>query len=142
MAKETDAGAVHVSHRDSAGAEVARPTITGGGQHAVPRKSDGSALAPAGAHANAWSAAAVGINGTSTALDTDYLPFVTAFGNSSAAATITLQVSQDNTNYYDGPTQVLAGAGNFCINATVGARYVRLKSSAAATITATLAAKG
>ncbi len=94
-----------------------------------------------GSHANAWNNVAVGINGTSTALVLGDARFVSAFGNSSAAATITLQYSQDGTNFYDGPTQVLAGAGNFRIDAIVGAAQVRLKSSAAATITATIAAK-
>ncbi len=94
-----------------------------------------------GAHANAWSAAAVGIDGTSTALDAQYTPFVSAFGNASAATTITLQYSQNGVNYYDGPNQALGAAGDFRIDATVGARYARLKSSAAATITATLAGK-
>lgn len=96
---------------------------------------------PIGKHANAWDAASVDIAGTSTSLDTWSCPFVSAFGNSSAAATITLQYSHDDTNFYDGPTQVLSGAGNFRIDATCAARYVRLKASAAATITATLSAK-
>lgn len=95
-----------------------------------------------GAHANAWNAAVTGVNGTSTALQIGAAMFVSAFGNASAATTITLQYSQDGTNYYDGPTQVLGGAGNFRIDATMGCEYARLKSSASVTATATLAAKG
>jgi hypothetical protein len=95
-----------------------------------------------GAHANAWNAAAVGAGGTSASVDCQNTPFVSAFGNASAATTITVQYSQNDVDYYDGPNQVLGGAGNFRIDATVGARYVRLKSSAAATITATIAGKG
>lgn len=95
-----------------------------------------------GTEANAWSAAAVGAGGTSTAIDTRYAGVVTCFGNSNAATTITVQVSQDNVAFYDSQvTQVLGGAGNFCVNAPIGARYIRLKSSGAATITATIAAK-
>ncbi len=95
-----------------------------------------------GAHANAWDAVAVAANGTSASLDVTNAPFVSAFGNASAATTITLQYSQDGTNWYDGPTVTLGAAGNFRIDATVGATNVRLKSSAAATITATIAGKG
>ncbi|OAS21131.1 hypothetical protein [Paenibacillus oryzisoli] len=95
-----------------------------------------------GTQANAWSAVAAGVGATSTAVDTQYQPQISAFGNASAATTITLQVSQDNTNFYDTPvTQVLAGAGNFHLTVATGARYARLKTSAAATITATIAGK-
>lgn len=97
---------------------------------------------PLGVHANAWSAAATGVAGVSSALDTYSSPFVSAFGASSGAATFTIQYSQDGTNYYDGPSQVLSGAGDFRIDATCGARYVRLKSSANVTVTATISAKG
>lgn len=97
---------------------------------------------PIGVQANAWDAATTGAGGTSSALDTRCAPFVTAFGNSSGATTITIQVSQDNSNWYDSQsTQVLSGSGNFCIHATVAARFVRLKSSASVTATATISAK-
>lgn len=98
-------------------------------------------ISPLGTHANAWDAAATGAGGVSAALDTWSCPFVSAFGNASGASTITVQYSQDGSNYYDGPAQVLSGAGNFRIDATCGARYVRLKSSANVTVTATLSAK-
>lgn len=95
-----------------------------------------------GNHANAWNAVAVGVGGTSAEIDVQHAAFISAFGNASAATTITLQYSQDKTNWYDGPNQVLSAAGDFRIDATTGARYVRLKSSAAATITGTIAGKG
>lgn len=95
-----------------------------------------------GAHANAWSAAAVAIAGTSTSLDASYASNIAIFGNTSAATTFTVQYSQDNTNWYDSDiTLVVAGAGNFAKTFQSGARYLRLKSSAAATITATISAK-
>lgn len=95
-----------------------------------------------GAQANAWNAVAVAAGGASAVLDTWHLPFVTAFGNASAATTITLQVSQDNVNWYNSQVaQTLSAAGNFCLITEMGARYVRLTSSAAATITATITAK-
>lgn len=95
---------------------------------------------PQGVHANAWDNAATA-SGTSAVFDTHSSPYVSAFGISDGAVTITLQYSMDGTNFYSGPSQVLAGAGDFRIDATCAARYVRLKSSAAVTVTATLAAK-
>lgn len=95
-----------------------------------------------GAQGNAWNAAVVGVAGTSAAIDTKSAPNVSAFGNASAATTISIQVSQDNANFYDTTTNVvLGGAGNFHIAGAFGAKYIRLKSSLAATITATIAAK-
>lgn len=95
-----------------------------------------------GTHANAWSAAVVGANGTSTAIDCQYEPFIAAFGNVSANTTITMQVSQDNANFYDSASTKITGApADFFLFETVGARYIRLKTSGAATITATIAGK-
>lgn len=102
-----------------------------------------------GVEANAWSAAVTGAGGTSTALDTLGLGTCSAFGNSSGATTISVQFSQNNSTWYDatattgvgGNSVVLAGAGNFAITFTSGARYVRLKSSASVTATATLSVK-
>jgi hypothetical protein len=103
--------------------------------------SAGRNVSPIGVQGNAWNAASVGTNGTSAVLDTWSCPFVSAFGNASAATTLTLQYSMDGTDFYAGPSVTLSGAGNFYINSTTAARYLRLLSSAAATITATLAAK-
>lgn len=97
-------------------------------------------LASAGAQGNAWNAAAVAIGGVSAAIDTNGMPFVTVFGNSSVASTIQVQYSQDGTNFYNaGPS--ISASGDFGTSFQPGARYVRLSSSAAATITATVAAK-
>lgn len=95
-----------------------------------------------GSHGNAWSAATVGVAGTSTALDTNRCQsgYSSAFGNTSTSSTLTVQYSQDNTNFYSSASTVAAN-GNFALAFTHGARYVRLLSSAAATITATLACK-
>jgi hypothetical protein len=103
--------------------------------------SAGRNVAPIGVHGNAWSAAAVGSNGTSAVLDTWSCPYVSAFGNAGAATTLTLQYSMDGANFFNGPSTTLAGASDFHVDATAAARYVRLLSSAAAAITATLAAK-
>lgn len=95
-----------------------------------------------GAQGNAWNAAAVGAAGVSAAIDTKDRANVSAFGSVDAATTITVQVSEDNVTFYDtGSTSVLVGAGDFHISLNTGAKYARLKSSGAATITATIAAK-
>lgn len=96
---------------------------------------------PIGHHGNAWNAVLTTIGGTSNSVKVWNCPFVSCFGNSDGAATITVQYSQDGENFYDGATQVLSGSGNFRIDVTTGALFVRLKSSAAVTITATIAAK-
>ena len=103
--------------------------------------SAGRNVSPIGVHGNAWNAASVGSNGTSAVLDTWSCPYVSAFGNASAATTLTLQFSMDGTNFYAGPSVTLSGAGDFHLDATAAARYLRLQSSSAATLTATLAAK-
>lgn len=96
-----------------------------------------------GAQANAWNAAAVGAGGTSASIDAGSLSSVSAFGTVDAATTITVQVSEDNAAFYDtATTAVLGGAGDFHVSLETGARYIRLKSSGAATITATVSAKG
>lgn len=101
-----------------------------------------NAVPVVGTHANAWNAAAVLAAGTSTSVDCQYASSISIFGNASAATTITVQYSQDNTNFYDDTIDTISANGNFAFNLTAGARYVRLKSSAAATITATIAGKG
>lgn len=96
---------------------------------------------PAGAHANGWSAAAVLAGGVSAALDTLYTKTVSIFGNASAATDLTAQYSQDNTNWYDSDQKIAGATGNFGLTFDAAARYIRVKSSAAATITLTIAAK-
>lgn len=99
-------------------------------------------LGVVGAQANAWNAAVVGIAGDSVAIDCQHQSNISAFGNVSAATTITIYVSQDNVTYYATATNVvLGGPGDFHFSFQSAARYVRLRSSAAATITATIAGK-
>ena len=92
-----------------------------------------------GTHANAWSAAAVLANGVSASIDCQYTPNISVFGNTSGNTTITIQFSQDNTNFYDATST--SANGDFSLSGTFGARYIRLKSSNARTITATIAGK-
>lgn len=96
-----------------------------------------------GAQGNAWNAAAVAAAGASASIDTNGLAFISAFGNASAATTIQMQYSADNATWYNGgPSIALSAAGDFGLTVQSGARYIRLTSSAAATITASIEAKG
>lgn len=94
-----------------------------------------------GSQGNAWNGASVGADGNSPSVDKQGYTTVSAFGTVSAATTLTLQVSQNNSSWYDTDSTVdLAGAGDFHLSVVTAARYVRLNSSAAATITATIVA--
>lgn len=95
---------------------------------------------PVGTHANAWNNVAVAVNGVSAVLDAQYVTILTIFGNSSAAVTIRLQASQDGANFYT-VTTIAAAIGNYGGTVSWGARYIRLQSSAASTLTATIAGK-
>jgi hypothetical protein len=103
--------------------------------------SAGRNVSPIGVHGNAWKAASVAANGTSAVVDSWSCPYVSAFGNAGGATTLTLQYSLDGSNFYAGPSVTLGGAGDFHLDATTAARYLRLLSSSSATLTATIAAK-
>lgn len=127
----------HLSIYNGTTWDRARGDITNGIDVDVTRISGG----PVGTHANAWSAVAVSAGGESTVIDMQFSPNVSAFGSSSAATTIELRVSQNGTNFYTVSATTLAGAGDFGFNIPIGARYARLRSGSAATITATIAGK-
>lgn len=93
-----------------------------------------------GTHANLWNNAATGANGNSSVVDCQYTAFITIFGTSSANTSMSVQVSQDNTNFYTIST-FTTGTGDFGTNLTIGARYIRLQSASNRTVTATLAGK-
>lgn len=94
-----------------------------------------------GTQANAWNAVAVAANGVSASIDTQLAPNISVFGNvGGGATTLTVQFSQDNVNFYDATNSV--ANGDFSVSGIYGARYIRLKSSNARTITATIAGKG
>ena len=102
-----------------------------------------TAPAASGTHGNAWNAAVVAADGTSSTIDAQLLSVISAFGNASVATIIKPQFSQDNTNFYTSDiTLSLDSNGNFGGSFIYGGRYVRLISSNAATITATIASKG
>ena len=95
-----------------------------------------------GVQGNAWNAAAVAANGVSASIDCQYTPNISVFGNASGTTKITVQFSQDDANFYDATEQNIPSGGDFSISGAWGARYIRLKSSQARTITATVAGKG
>jgi hypothetical protein len=95
-----------------------------------------------GTEGNAWSAVAVLAGGVSASIDCQYTPNISVFGNTSGTTKITVQFSQDNANFYDATEQNIPSGGDFSISDAWGARYIRLKSSQARTITATVAGKG
>lgn len=101
-----------------------------------------AALTTVGTHGNAWNNVAVSANGVSPNVDCRYSANIAAFGTASAATVITIQVSQDDVNWYDSSVVSPGASGGFYINdPAFSARFARLKSSAAATITATVAGK-
>lgn len=92
-----------------------------------------------GIHGNAWNNVAVGANAFSPVVDLLDATCVHVFGNTSAASTITVLVSQDSVNFATHTT--IAANGDFSLSDLIGSRYLQIKSSAAVVITATIAAK-
>lgn len=93
-----------------------------------------------GTHGNAWLNVAVPANGISNIVDVRYQTVLTIFGNSNGNSNLLAQVSQDGTNFYTMNTTAISN-GNFGVTVYTGARFIRLQSSAARTITATIAGK-
>ena len=102
---------------------------------------------PVGSANNTWSAnATISAGATSTAVDLQYDYQVSYFGTvtNTASLTLSLQVSQDNSNWYTAVNNTItAGTTSpFHYSATTAARYLRLiTSGVSATITATIAGK-
>lgn len=104
----------------------------------------GSFVQPVGVEANAWNAAVVSADGFSTSIDCQYVSILSIFGNTNAATTILLEQGQDNVAWYDTGLEFSVGGtgGDFYMTLNdAGARYYRLQSTGAATITATIAGK-
>lgn len=94
-----------------------------------------------GTHGNAWNATITGVNGISNSVDCQFTDSISVFGNVDAATVITMQLSQNNINFYDAVIVNVVGGGDFEMSRVVGARYVRLKSSGSVTATVTIAGK-
>ena len=88
-------------------------------------------------YANFWINAVVSAGGVSSIISTGTKPTrnVSIFGNTSASTLLTLQISADGTNFYDTQYTITAD-GNFGYSTLLSFYSIRLKSSAAATITA------
>lgn len=94
-----------------------------------------------GTSGNGWNGSSVGAGGASPAIDKTGRSSVTVVGNADAATTISVEGSVNGVTWYaTGASQVLSGAGDFHIALTTGLPFVRVKSSDAATITATVVA--
>jgi len=108
---------------------------------------DVSTIPVVGTHANAWSAnATVSAGATSNSIDLRYNYRISYFGSvtNTASITLALEVSQDNTNFYQAASNVItAGTTSpFHYSTQTAARYTRLSvSGVSATITATIAGK-
>ncbi len=103
---------------------------------------------------NAWDNEQTGVNGFSKIVDTRNLPHLSIFGRISATTTIAVYVSEDGVDFYycgritetivpqPGPPQPAESfPQDFHTYPTVGARYIRLLSSADVVASATIVAK-
>lgn len=91
-----------------------------------------------GHQGNAWNNAATGAGGVSPAFRTSGGHNISASGDVSGATTIALDGSHDKINWQELDTAVLAGAGEFNIEHVTAHGWVRLRSTAAVTATATI----
>lgn len=93
---------------------------------------------------DAWSAASTGANGKSSSMDCQYASHVSVFGNVNGATDLSIEISNDNSNWYaTEETYSLSGSGNFAwlVQHPIGARYVRLNSTNDVTATIVMTAK-
>jgi hypothetical protein len=93
--------------------------------------------------ATIWNAVSTGANTTSTnSLNIANAAFVSCFGHVSGSTVITVMASADNVNFYaTQSTATVTGAGDFCINVSLGCGYVALQSTNSVTATAVASAK-
>ena len=96
-----------------------------------------------GTTGKAWNDVAVAAGGVSSTVNTGGLANVSVYGNVSASGTMSVNVSADGTTFYPSSnSDAISAAGDFYMNFTCGAQYLQLAYSEAATITATISAKG
>jgi hypothetical protein len=95
-----------------------------------------------GSQGNLWNGVLTGTGGFSSVIDLRQPLYCVVFGTVSGATDLTMQISQDNVNYYDTTVIISAiGAATIYQKFTVEARFMRLRSSANVTAALTLAAK-
>lgn len=96
-----------------------------------------------GTQANAWSASAtVTAGATSNVIDCQYTYNLSIFGTVDTTSVITIQISQDDTTYYNHSANItMTASGTFHRLFDSAARYAKLSIDTTATITATIAGK-
>jgi hypothetical protein len=93
-----------------------------------------------GIQANLWNATVVTPGAVSAVFDTRGFPNCSVFGNVTATSTLTLQASADNINYYSTELTTLSNT-DFGTHIIFGAKFIRMTTDTAATITATVQCK-
>lgn len=83
----------------------------------------------------------VGAGATSPPLEIVGMPHVTAHGTTSAAAIITVQVSENGADWTDSDLATASGTAHYK-SGTLGARHIRAKCSAAVTANIWLSCNG
>jgi hypothetical protein len=138
MSRFTQNREVYVRLLDSTGSDI---TSTGGAINTV-GSSVLSSISIFGTHANVWDNESVGMFGNSASFDCSGVKDMCVFGQSGADGNMTVQVSQNGTDYYSTGDAVLIMTGTaFYLNYTLPSRYCRFTLDTAMTITATLAGK-
>jgi len=93
-----------------------------------------------GTQGNLWNAASVLADGVSSVVDLNCHTKLATYGSSDAVATLTMECSANNSNYYNPNATVDVVNGDFYLCMQFPARYIRLSSSANATVTANVSA--
>ena len=116
-------------------------TVDNGGTFAV----QVNQIPTAGSEGNAWNAATVAADDNSNSVDMQYCSKITIFGNSDQSDEILIQVSQDNSTWYNSGLSIFPASMDFYTSIIdVGLRYVRLRlvtGATTATITASIVGK-
>jgi len=84
---------------------------------------------------------AVGAGAFSPVIDIRGMPFISLNGTTSGVTILTIQVTEDGTNYVDTDKATASGTTHH-LYATLGAKAIRVKSSAAVTPTIVFGANG
>lgn len=96
---------------------------------------------PIGTHLNLFDNQSA-VNGTnSNAIDLQYQREICIYGDSSAVVDLHLEVSPNNTNWYDTGILIQCQIGDFYSQLNFPGRYLRVQSEGISTLNATLSAK-
>ena len=93
--------------------------------------------------ATLWNAAAVVPTDSSSVADLEECQHVDIMGVTDGACNLDIQLSHNNTDWYNGPQIIVPGAGDIHASLTVGAQYLRVKvNTGSVTITLHADSKG